>query len=261
MRWCWRVTRLIALASCVTVVGLFESTRVFAIEGFRVDNRVFLGEQKEPTSQSSTIFQPNAVYDFLEHPTEVLVYDKSQDHFVLLNTTRRLCTEVGRPRVLQFAEQLKRRTAEQADPFIKFLGNPLFENEFDQETSTLTLSSPWLTYRVVTMPSPGPGFSEQYREFSDWYARLAPLVTPTARPPFARLLVNAALSDRGAVPREVQLTITLKKGFWAKRVSIRSEHQWIDRLEESDLKRVTQTQQFMAIFHPVSLEQYAKSVD
>jgi hypothetical protein len=222
---------------------------------------VFFGDQKDPVSQSTTIFQNNAVYDYIDQPPEVLVYDRAQDHFVLLNTSRRLCTEIGRQRVLQFNEQMKRRTAEQSDPFVKFLCNPSFEREFDHNNGTLTLSSSWMTYRLLTMPPPNPGVTEQYREFSDWYARLAPIVSPNARPPFARLLLNAAMSEHQVLPREVHLTMTPKKGFWPKRVSIRSEHQWFERLDESDLKRVGQTLQFMAIFNPVSLEQYTKSLD
>lgn len=250
-----------AIVGCVMVAGLLATADALAVEGFRVESRVFWGDEKEPAVQSSTIFQTNAVYDYLEHPTEVLVYEKSRDQFVLLNTTRRLCTEIGRQRVLQFTEQLKRRTAEQSDPFVKFLGSPAFETEFEQENGVLTLSSSWMTYRLVTTAPPNPGISERYREFSDWYARLAPIISSSARPPFARLLVNAAMSERGIVPREVHLTMTLKKGLWPKRVSLRSEHLWIDRLDESDHNRVTQTRQFMAIFNPVSLEQYTKAIN
>ena len=278
-----RTARWLSFTSCILVISLVASTKTDAAEdftaphnaaaptngfyssqadnGFRVDNRLFLSNQKEPHSQSTTIFQNNAVYDYLDQPKEVLVYDKNDDRFVLLNTTRRICAEIKRQQVLQFAEQMRQRTVEHSDPYIKFLGNPSFTKEFDHETSVLTLTSPWITYRVKAVPGPTPGSAERYREFIDWNARLAPMLNAAARPPFVRLWLNAALVERGMVPSEIQrVTITPKQGIWSKRTLIRSEHQWINRLETADLVRVAQTRQFMTIFNPVSLEQYIKLV-
>jgi len=243
----------------VLTISLIAILKAGAAEDFRVDTRLFFDNQKEPISQSTTIFQNNAVYDYLDHPAEVSVYDKDDGSFVLLNTTRRVYAEIRRQQVLQFTEQMRQRAAEQSDPFVKFQGSPSFTTEFDQETSVLTLSSPWMTYRVNTVQGPTPGSAERYREFTDWTARLAPMISTAARLPFARLQLNAALMEHGLVPREIQLTLTPKQGIFPKRISYRSEHQWINRLDTADLVRITQTRQFMTIFSPISLDQYIKS--
>ena len=80
------------------------------------------------------------------------------------------------------------------------------------------------------------------------------------RPPFARLKLNAALESRRRLPREVVLTVRPKSGFLAKRITIRSQHQMIDRLAETDRNRVAQIEQFMAIFSPVSFQDYQAGI-
>jgi hypothetical protein len=46
--------------------------------------------------------------------------------------------------------------------------------------------------------------------------------------------------------------------MFAKRITIRSEHQVAGRLSQADTDRIVQAQQFAAIFNPVSLEQYRR---
>jgi hypothetical protein len=254
----FRITAWMLAAWAAGAQGLAAGPSRTTEGGFRVDSKVFFGEQKEPSSQSSTIFRADAVYDYLDKPAEVVIFEKTQNRFFLVDTTRRLYTEIPADRVLRFNEELKSRVEGQKDPFLKFMVSPTFEEQFDVDSGVLSFSSPWLTYKVTTLPTADRNVSQQYREFADWYARLAPVLNPQARPPFARLVVNAGLAQRSLLPREVHLAMTPKRGIMAKRYTIRSEHQWIDRLGESDLNRVTQSRQFLAIFNSVSVEQYAK---
>jgi hypothetical protein len=226
-------------------------------EDFRVENKVFSGGESEACAESTTIFFNGAVYDFMKKPAEVIVFEKDFGRFVLLDTERRKKTELTSREVEAFTERLRQRAAVHDNPFVAFQADPKFEQKYDASARELTFSSPWMTYRVVTVDAESGEIARQYREFADWQARLNTVISHRSPPPFARIAVNAELGKREAVPSEVHLTAT-PGGFPRKRTAMHSEHQLIRRVVESDRARVQQIGQFMAIFQPVSFEEYQK---
>ena len=244
------------LSGMLALGGIAVAAGPSADADFRIDNKVFVDGQTTPTSESTTIFHQGVVYDFMKQPEEVIVLDKAADRFVLLDTLRKIRAELSTANLLDFNEQLRQSARKQSDPLLNFLADPEFKEEFDETAQELTLSSDWMTYRVLLEKVDESEIMALYREFSDWYARLNTRMSPGSRPATARLLVNEALSRRKATARNVALTITLRKTFPPKRMSLHSEHQLIRHIAESDLDRVTQTRQFMTIFKPVSFEEY-----
>jgi len=157
--------------------------------------------------------------------------------------------------------RLKEWASRQPDDFLQFLAAPKFEEAFDRDAAELTFESPWMSYRLKTVPVEEAETARQYREFCDWYCRLNTQLNPGSRPPFARMIVNEALQRYGQFPQQVDLTIHPgKDGFLAKKITIRSEHQLIRRLLESDRSRVAQTDQYMAIFKPLGFEEYQREI-
>lgn len=238
--------------------GVVVSAQAALGEDFRVENKVFVGNQKEPASQSTTIFHDGVVYDYLDKPAEVVIFDGAAEQFVLLDIVRRVRAEVTTDQVEQLTRQLQQLASTQADPFIRFSATPKFDEQFDQPANELTLSSPWMTYRMLLVDAGSRAIAEQYREFADWYARLNTVLSPGSKPPAARLLVNAALAKREATAREVYLTLTPKKGLLPKRITIHSRHRLVRQVVQADLDRIKQTREFTKIFHPVGFEQYRK---
>jgi len=227
-------------------------------EDFRVENKVFVGNDSEAKIVSSTIFYGGVAYDFLEKPREITVFDKARKRFVLLDPPRRLRTEVSTDEVEALNHNLKVWAVSQKDPSVRFLGNPQFEESVDTKTGDLVFDSPWVTYRVAVEAAQSEEIARQYREFCDWHIQLNARLHPGYKQTFARLIVNEALERRQAVPREVHLTIKSKLPF--QKTTARSEHQFIRRLLQSDRDRVAQTDEFMAIFQPVAFEQYQKKL-
>jgi hypothetical protein len=248
------------MVALVWGVGLAAALPAHA-EQFRFDNKVFVDERQEPQIQSTTIFMDGVVYDFLESPDEVIVFDTAHGRFVLLDLTRRVQTKLSAEQVASLTERLREWAKSQSDPYLQFMASPSFDEEFDGQTGELSLTSEWMTYRLGTAPAASEGVSRRYREFSDWYCRLNTAINPGSRPPFARLMVNAALDARHLLPREVVLTLRPKQGLLSKKITVRSEHQLIAGLAESDRNRVAQVGQFMAIFNPLSFEQYQAKID
>jgi hypothetical protein len=243
----------VAVLCCVGLGGVARA------EQFRVENRIFVGDEKEPRSESTTIFYDDVVYDFLVKPAEITIFDKTHDRFVLLDVPRRVKTEVPTAHVKEFAGRLKQWGSAQPDAMLKFLVDPRFEERND--AGEMVFSSPWLTYRVMTEDAGNEAVSRQYSEFSDWYSQLNTLLNPGTRPPFARMVVNAALEARQRFPREVHLTLRSKDSLLSRRITIRSEHQLISQLIQPDRERISQTDQYIAIFTPLKFDEYQKKIE
>jgi hypothetical protein len=62
------------------------------------------------------------------------------------------------------------------------------------------------------------------------------------------------------IPRQVKLTIRPKEGPTARRVTIRSQHQFTPRLSEADRRQIARAEQFATSFTPVVLDEYQKQV-
>lgn len=227
-------------------------------EDFRVDNAVYMADEKEPSSASTTVFRAGVVYDFMKTPAETVVFDSIAGRFVLLNLTQKTRTELTTTEVAAFVDRLQPLAAKSPDPLVKFLAEPKFQERADENAGELTLSSTLVNYRIMLSREANQETVNQYHDFCDWYARLNALLVPGSRPPFGRLIVNAALAQRQATASQVSLTMSSGKGLKPQHTTIRSEHRIVRPLTPADLEQVTQTNEFMSSFKPVSFEQYRK---
>ena len=109
---------------------------------FRVDNTVFVEGQSQPQSQGVTIFHEGLVYDFLNEPAEVIVFDKAQRRFILLDIGRHVRSEISIDDVQ--ASSIESSNACPVIPIRTSNGWPIrrSKNRSTAETSQLTLKSP-----------------------------------------------------------------------------------------------------------------------
>jgi len=239
--------------------GLTSGERSARGDDFRIDSSVYASDQKEPFSQSTTIFHGGMVYDYLRTPAETVVFDKAAGRFMLLNLTNHTRAELTTAEVIAVSDQLQQIAAKNTIPLVKFLAEPKFHEQSDEAAGELTLSSPWITYRMTLSHEANPSIVEQCHEFSDWLARLKELLVPGSPPPFGRLVVNAALAQRQATASQVVLTLTSgKAGQPEQATTFRSEHRLIRPLAAADLERVAQTREFTTSFKLVKFEEYRK---
>ncbi len=227
-------------------------------EGFRIDNSVYVGKEREPAVRTTTIFLNGVVYDFMEQPHEAIVLEAEQGRFTLLNMTRRVRAELPVDEVLELTRGVRQRAAMHENPFVQFLAHPEFDKRFDLATGALTLDSPWITYKAEMANPDDPSIAESYRDFADLYCQVNTMLNPAHSPPFARMQLNAALAERDAIPATIHLTIRPKRSFPPTRVTLRSEHELVRSVGQPDLDRVAQTREFMNIFKLVSFDEYRR---
>ena len=230
---------------------------VLAVD-FRVENRVYSGSQTQPDLHSTTIFAGRNVYDFLEDPAEVTVFEPTAQHYILLDFSRRVRTELSTGEVDSFVGEIQQYAVRHKDPAVRFLGDPKFEEKFDSKTSDLMLASERMSYRARLL-AVGPEVAQQYRAYSDAQTRLNTVLNPGSRPPQARIWLNEAIVRHQAMAKEVQLTLKLKSGSATKSVTVRSQHELALALTPDDNDRVVKAREAMQSFTLVSFTAYAKN--
>lgn len=241
---------LFALAAAIVLAAV---SKVAAAEGFRIHTKIFVGDERRPASETTTLFLDGAVYDFLDAPPQAAVFRKplgdQPGRFILLDPERRVRTELTTDKLAGAMDKLRTWAGQQRDPFLRFAADPEFDESFDPGSGRLVLASHLENYRAETMRSDQPQALAQYREFLDWYTRLNALLS-AGPPPEPRLRLNAALARYRVVPVTVELT---RAGDKEK---LRAEHDFTWRLSRDDLQRIDGVRASLASYRPVTNEEY-----
>jgi hypothetical protein len=228
-------------------------------ENFRVENAVYSGESRQPVCESVTIFHNGTVYDCMKSPAETILFERLSGRFVLLNLDRKIRAELSIGQIASFTEEIKLFASQSRDPVSKFLAEPKFQEQYDPATGAMTFESPLVSYRLSLVPESNPAVVEQYREFSDWLAKINSLLTTGSRPPFGRLAVNAAVAQRQYMVSEVVLKVESGKGKDRRPLVMRSEHRVVRPLSPADLDRVREARDQMGSFKFVNFFEYRKA--
>lgn len=246
---------LLRVASVVLVFAGVVVTRsnISAAEAFRIQTQIYVGEEKEPASKTTTMFQNGIVYDFLESPEQTAVFRKSTGdrpgRFILLNDINRVQTEITTDKLAGTMEKLRTWAARQKNPFLQFAANPKFEETFDRNTGKLMLASKVETYTVeTTSASMHQDALVDYREFLDCYTQLNALLTG-GNPPEPRMKLNDALARRKVIPTKVEL----KRGG---EDPIRAEHEFTWRLSQDDVQRIEEVQEGLTAYKQVENQEF-----
>lgn len=244
------------LTLTIVVIALLTSPVLSVAEGFRIETKIFVGDEEQPVSETTTLFLDGAVYDFLSEPAQTAVFRRATGgkpgRFILLNSDERTRTEISTDRLAGAMEKLSTWAERQRDPFLKFAANPDFEESFTPESGQLVLASHLENYTVATAPAEHPQAVAEYREFLDWYTRLNTLLSG-GPPPGARLRLNEVLARHKAVPISVTLTRAGEKE------PLRAEHDFTWRLSQDDMQRIDDVRAALASYRTVSNQEFLRS--
>jgi len=165
------MTRTFCISVLLAWVVLILTQATSRADDFRIENSVFTEEDEEneqgPSLRSTTIFHRGVVYDFLNDPPEVIIFDPANSRLILLDVERKLRTDLSPTIVRQAIERLKSLSVGTKDRRKQFLYDPIFEKNVDEETSEQVFDSPWMSYRVLAAG----------RKTARWFASITSFAT------------------------------------------------------------------------------------
>ena len=254
MRHCTKI-RFCLLALMITLASSF-AIQTHA-EDYRIETRVYSADEEEFSSETVTLFTGGVAYDFRDADNRVTIFrpgvaDKP-GRFLLIDTKRKIKTEIAAEQIAIVMTKLRRWAALQKDSFLRFTGDPVFQESFDPATGELKMTSQEMSYRLVTMPVSNEKTMSELRAFLDAFAQLHTLLE-AGLPPAPRLLVNEALDKRDVIPVEVELY----SGPISEKPSIRAEHMITWKLSKMDRDRIDQAQNQLAEFKEVDNSFFSK---
>jgi len=246
---CRRLLLCFTTALGVTILG----PGTFAAQ-FRIETKVYAGDDEVPVSQNTTLFQSGVVYDFAESPKRVAILRQPRGdepgRFVLIDPVRHVKTELTTDRIDAAIGKLRSWAERQPDPLLRFAANPTFEESFDEETGVLVLDSRAMQYRLATQPIQEANLWRDLRNYFDGYAKLNCILS-SSMPPTPRLQVNQVLEGHNVIPVEVTLTLSGDED-----TTLRAEHLFTWRLSKDDRARIALVGEQLVSFQDVSNSEF-----
>jgi len=257
-----RFARILVLNLFAVVLAGTATLHAASPDELRIETKVYAGREAQPVSQNLTLFHAGAVYDYLPDTGEVTVFDPRGGRFRLIDPARGHQAEIETSEIDEFCKGLKRWSAEQSDPLLKFAAQPTFEVVFDEERDELLLKHKLLQYSAVAVPTPRGknAVLPHYRAYCDGYARLGALLHPGSIPPFVRQQLNSELHSRGLVAESIELTLQPREAL-GKPLVMRSDHKIAYRLIDSDRKRISQTNDQMGTLPSIDWREYRQALN
>ncbi len=228
-------------------------------DDFRVDSKVYIGKETTPHSANVTFFQGAQVYDFLDKPEQVTIYDTARERIVMIDPDRQVRTEITGEMITAFCKSIRVLEEKHSDPLLRFALTPTFEEQDAKEDGERVFESKYITYKVQASKPEDPTMAARYRTFSDWSAKLNALVNRGSLPPFPRLAINTSLAKTGQVPDKLQVTLSPRSLLPSRGVTFRSEHEFRPRLLDSDLKKIDQAGDMLARTTRIGLGEYLRT--
>lgn len=244
--------------AAVALVASFAAQA--AADDFHIDNRMYykLHDKRAKPVETTTLFASGRVYDFMKAPDETIVFDPSQDLFVILDPNRQMMTQITTGDVSTEIAKLREAAQNHKDEPVRETAAAKFSESVDPQTGILKLTNRWMKYEVETMAPKQPQVARQYAEFADWMAQLNALLNPPS-PPFPRLTLNRVLRQRQELPVKITLTTMSEEKSplgKPKEMTIRSEHTILMHLAKEDHERIEEAGRQMHMFQRVAFDEY-----
>ncbi len=238
----------------LSLLSCYATSSVMA-QGLRVSStvsdalRLDASGREQVVANNFSLFQGGRVYDYVEAAGEVVMFDRADKRFTVLNLERNVYTKITfaelkrlldarAPKTQQYIAELHANQGSDAERIARMLAfqlNPVFENHYAEDSGALSLVSPSWKYSVSTQPWEDKEQLERYLEYTDWMAKLNFVLHPSSMFPEPRLALNAELRKlNGRIPVIVQLDRRPDE-----RLVLRAEHQFVRNLTDHDRKLIS----------------------
>ncbi|MFW6170118.1 MAG: hypothetical protein ACODAD_06485 [Planctomycetota bacterium] len=235
----------------ILILGGFGATSGAARE-FRIETDIFVGKQKEPVSETLTIFSNGVVYDFLlTGCEEITLFDRDRNRLVLIDTERKIQTVLTMDDMVTFVAKMKAQLADKQGFPASGAGDAVVEDD-----GWLELANGRVSYRAKCVKPKEKATALQYQEFADWYARLNAMRGNL--PPFLRIHLNSEIAKRGLIPKTIERTIYAQGTLTDKKQVVRSRHLTNWRLSKTDQKRIDRAGTYLTTLPTVPFREYIR---
>lgn len=255
----------VAAAGVVTVIVMQLAGGVLTAEkdangktNFAVETQVFVAESQKPSSSNTTVFNDGVIYDYPRGENFITVLDTTTREIVLLDPELQVKARITLDQLKLYESWLADIARRQDDPLLRFCVEPDFK--IQQNDDQMSFQSPLITYTATRMIAQEKEAVEEYRQFTDWYARLNSLLNPRALPPAARLTVNEHLARGRVVPGRIDLYLAPHARFGGNSLKLRSVHQWRD-VTPKEMDRINATQLQIKNFRAVPLDEFRRQAN
>lgn len=248
--------RIATLADSVLIVVLMLGwcgTASVGAQEFRIETDIFVGDQKEPVSETLTIFDNGVVYDFmLTGSEEITLFDRDHDRLVLMDTQRKAKTILSMDDIVTFVAKMKAQLANQQRGFLTSGA----DRAVIEDDGWLRLANQRVSYRAQCVKPEEKATALEYQEFADWYARLNAMRGNL--PPFLRIRLNSEIAKRGLIPKTIERTIYEERALRGRKQVVRSQHLVNWRLSKTDHKRIDRAGTYLTTFPTISFREYVQ---
>lgn len=237
------------LAIVVTAV----ITSAVSAADFQVTNAIFVGQEKEPTATTQTIFKDNVVYDHsMGQSTQAMIIDFDANRITLLDPIRKCQLTVDIREVIEMATFL-RTNGDFKSPLLKFCNEPDFKLQVEPKINRVVFEGNPLSYDLTTLSITDKRIVQDYARFCDWSADVN-FTCAAGLPSKSRKVVNGYFAENNVLPKEIRRVI--RNGNPAQNPPIRSQHDYRWILNQTDLVTVQNLRDQQADFAQVSLKEW-----
>ncbi len=234
-----------------------SSSKVSAQE-FKIDTQVYMAGDAEPISHNVTLFSGQMIYDILlstdspAKPVEVVIYDRRQRSFVLLDVARKIRMNLQQEILVKMVEGLRQETTQ--NKVTSFLVTDNYKENVDENSGWHELKNDQITYRFQG-DRPGDGLvMAAYGEFLDQFTRLN-ASDPKKLPPFPRLRLNQMIKKYGLIPTKVEASLS-KNELFKNEIKLSSRHTFLNEISEMDEKRIEEVKSLWMSFRQVEFAEF-----
>jgi len=201
-------------------------------------------------ARSLTLFHTGKVYDYMDEPGELVIFEPIHDRFVIIRgyvgtivptDELRQLLDVAHHEGERLADELAASNEPRsrgARANLLFQLNPTFRTAWADSSGELTLQGSELSYMARLIEIESPSVVPRYLAYTDAAAKMNSVLHPHGLLPSSRLKLNEAMREQDRLPQSVTL-----KGITGTNLHMRADHEYGWQLQAIDKDLIHQWEQ------------------
>lgn len=223
---------------------------------FRIESETFSGDTVQPASRRLVLFDAGVIYEmWLDDDRVATLYDPGRERVLLIDREHLEYSEVSTTQLLTVSAQARAQVEQEGrgDYFGLRAEVRLDQSETETPTELHVIEFGDTRYETTTRELKNPAVGAAYYQYAQLAAQLN-IYRKTGPPPFARLNLIKAVTDKGRLPLSTTLEVT--QGGGLKKLRLRAQMEVIDQLSKVDRERIANIGETLARSKKVPIEAF-----